>query len=118
MNHDAVVIDVRLSPTNGNILASLGAYRVIRLWDFSTQKPLVTLRDSVGLVWGMSFAPDGQRLATSGPLSSEIAVKFWDANQRKPDDILIPGGPQTLPLAISRDSQILATINLDGGVKF
>jgi WD40 repeat protein len=51
---------------DGQILATAGVDRCIKLWDLATGKELSTLRDDVGWVKSLVFSPDGSRLAYSG----------------------------------------------------
>jgi WD40 repeat protein/tRNA A-37 threonylcarbamoyl transferase component Bud32 len=115
MGHKGVVVDLAFSPTNTNLLATLGSEPAIRLWDFARQEELVSLRTDGLQMVALAFAPDGRTLATS---DIEGKVKLWDARLRRASNVLIAESQPVLPLAISADSQSLVTLNADGRLRF
>ena len=59
---------------NGNLLASGGTDRSIRLWDVKTSQCLNVLEGHAENIWSVAFSPDDLTLASS---SSDETIKFW-----------------------------------------
>jgi WD40 repeat protein len=51
---------------DGTHLASSSFDRLAKVWDVATGEELVSLYGNTGNVFGVSFSPDGDRLATAG----------------------------------------------------
>jgi WD40 repeat protein len=60
---------------NGQLLATAGVDRCIKLWNLADGIEQVTLKDGVGTVRSLSFSVDGSWLAFAG---SDSTVKIWD----------------------------------------
>ncbi|HET8706741.1 MAG TPA: hypothetical protein VFM46_10610, partial [Pseudomonadales bacterium] len=63
---------------DGKVLAVAGGNNedfLIRLWDVATGQSLGTLNGHTGIVWGITFSPDGEMLAS---VSSDKTAKVWD----------------------------------------
>jgi WD40 repeat protein len=72
--HDDVIQHLTFSP-DGNLLASAGYNRLIKLWDLKAGKLLHVLKDHSDSVYSLSFSPDGTLLVSGG---ADRAVKVWD----------------------------------------
>jgi eukaryotic-like serine/threonine-protein kinase len=74
----------------------------------------LTLVGHAGLVWGVAFSPDGQRLASA---SRDQTVKIWDTATGKELLALKGHAGQVYGLAFSPDGQRLASGSWDQTVK-
>lgn len=81
--HKDAVYAMAFSP-DGKTLATAGYDRLIHLWDISLVEtkssqpittPKLTLKDHSDTIYGLSFHPDGQLLASAG---ADRAVKVWE----------------------------------------
>ena len=59
----------------GQILASCGNDRTVKLWDVQSGECLKTLKGHTGEVWSIAFSPLGSILASG---SQDGTVKLWD----------------------------------------
>ena len=60
---------------DGRILATASERGVVKLWDFSTQQNILTLKGHQHKITDISFSPDGQKIATA---SEDDTVKLWN----------------------------------------
>lgn len=72
----AVVNSLAFNP-QGNILAIGGDDKIIKLWDFNTQKVLAGLSGHTQAVKSLAFSPNGQILASA---SDDHTIKLWNVN--------------------------------------
>jgi WD40 repeat protein len=96
------------------LLASAGADRTVRIWDFKTGQHIDTLHHTHNVLC-VAFSPDGQLLASGG---GDRIVKLWDARSwepvgERPDST---GAVQSM-MFHPKDSHILAWGSTDGTVK-
>jgi WD40 repeat protein len=105
-----------LSP-DGQTLAmtgEAGTSRVLQIRDLASGRVIVTLRGHQGEVSSVTFAPDGQRLASGG---SDGTVRIWDlASGRETATLRGPQGGIS-SVAFAPDGQTLATAGFDGTVQ-
>ena len=74
--HADMILDIAFSP-KGDILATTGYDRLIKLWDVDSGKLLRTLKDHSDAVYSLAFDPTGKLLASGG---ADRAVKVWNVD--------------------------------------
>ena len=112
--HDADVLDLALSP-DGSLLATSAADGLLRVWDTDTAD-LVAEVEGRGDVWGISFSPDGSRVAAAW--QAEALVRVQDLTGGAPAveiSASIPGGPGD-STAFDHEGRRLAIAVDQGGV--
>jgi WD40 repeat protein len=97
---------------DGTVLAAAGGNAqdfAIHLWDVLNGQSLGTLDGHTGIVWGVTFSPDGRLLAS---VSSDKTAKVWDwRNKSLVKSLDFPG--QVTSVAFSPDGQSLAVGGVD-----
>lgn len=79
------------------------------------QLPLrATLRGHAGPVWSVTFAPDGQTLATG---SDDSTLRFWNAASGRETAVLPANGGAVLAVAFAHGGQFLASGGGDGTLR-
>lgn len=102
------------NPHKYHTLASGSADGEIKIWRFGFWESLQTLTGHIGVVNGVTFAPDGQILASAG---GDGTVKLWSVQT---GELLksFPGhSDEVLSVTISPDGKTLASGSKDGTVK-
>ncbi|MEO6568935.1 MAG: protein kinase, partial [Opitutaceae bacterium] len=61
---------------DGELLASAGRDRIVRLWRAANGKPVAELKGSAGGVWSLAFSPDGEQLYSGGQTDQ---ISLWSA---------------------------------------
>jgi WD40 repeat protein len=104
---------------DGRRVAAAGHERIVRLWDTTTGKELLSLHGHDNIVGRVLFSPDGHRLVSA---SADGQVQIWDGSPfDQPDPrIRTLGGPdevEFLGVAFSTDGGLLASASADGSIK-
>ena len=95
------VVCLAYSPA-GNVIATGGADRIVRLWDASTGRAKFIYRGHTGPVAALTFSPDGTKLASG---SWDGTVKVWDVLHKQ--DALAIRTPAVFSVDFSPDSKRL-----------
>ena len=82
----------------------------MKIWDSATGEELLTLKGHAGVVYGVAFSPDGQRLASA---SSDQTVKIWDSATGKELFSFKGHAGGVRSVAFSPDGQRLASGSMD-----
>jgi serine/threonine protein kinase/uncharacterized protein with WD repeat len=72
----SVVTSVAFSP-NSRWIAG-GGHKLVQLWDADNGQETVTLKGHSSLVTGVTFSPDGRRIASA---SQDHGIKVWEATK-------------------------------------
>lgn len=97
---------------DGAILAAGTRYSALQLWPVPGGAPDWLPDGARGLVTGIAFSPDGTLLAAA----SEV-LRIWTRDRTRRSDAVELHGGQALAIAVSPDSQLLATGGVDAQVR-
>jgi WD40 repeat protein len=107
------VYSVRFSP-DGQILASSGIDRRIRLWNTNTGKIISALDGHQDSVMAMQFMPNGKILISAG---ADRTIRFWDLEQKQLLKTIEVHEQPINALAISRDGKLIISGSSDRTVR-
>ncbi|HEY9600933.1 MAG TPA: AAA-like domain-containing protein [Allocoleopsis sp.] len=108
--HDSTVQDIAFSPS-GDTLYSASSDGTVKLWKL--HNPLLkSLRGHTEGIWGIAFSKDGQLIASSSTKETILWRKDGISYRR-----LKEPSPRFSSVAISPDSQTIATVGADQSVK-
>ncbi|MGE5659488.1 MAG: AAA-like domain-containing protein [Actinomycetota bacterium] len=108
--HDSNIQDIAFSPS-GDTLYSASLDGTVKLWKLRSSL-LKTLRGHRAGIWGIAFSPDGQFIASSSPKETILWRKDGISDRR-----LEEPSPRFGSVAISPDSQTIATVGADQSIK-
>jgi WD40 repeat protein len=115
--HEGTVYGVAFRPPNGEILASGGADRTVRLWNVKTGEQIgPPLLGHNARVSSVVFTPDGKRLVSA---DLDGVVLLWDVNTRSRlgEPVQVITGA-ILSASLGRDGQTLALAGDNGSLLF
>lgn len=112
--HTEWVEGLAFSP-DGQLLASAGADRSIRVWNLAELKEIRRLQGHRDEVWRVSFLPDGKRLVSGGKGGS---VRLWNltATNNTPGHTVLPESVRGAPSFVPNSESFLAACR-DGSVR-
>ncbi|MBD2129759.1 WD40 repeat domain-containing protein [Microcoleus sp. ZQ-A2] len=107
------VYSVAISP-DGQILASCGDDKTIKIWNLNTGELLRTFTGHSDIVWCVTFSPDGQILATC---SEDQTVKIWKLDTGELISTLLGHSEAVVSITFSPDGKTLVSGSGDKTVK-
>ncbi len=110
--HFGAVTSAAISP-NGEILASAGSDRYVRLWDLGAGSHLRVLSGHTAAVRQVAFSSRG-RLASA---SADGTVRLWNTDDPDKTTILKAHKGSVTAIAFSVDGQMLASAGSDRAIK-
>jgi serine/threonine protein kinase len=114
LHEDAgLIYSVKFS-LDGQILASGGADRRIRLWNPNTGKIISTLNEQQGSIMAIQFMPNGKILVSTG---TDRSIRFWDVENKQLLKTIQAHEQPINALAISQDGQLIVSGSSDNTVQ-
>lgn len=111
--HRDILFDAEFSP-DGQLIATAGYDRIIRLWEVETGKYLRKFPSHNGAVYDLAFSPDGSTLASA---SGDSTGKIWDvATGARLDTLNQPQGEQ-FRIGFSPDGRFILAAGADNRVR-
>ena len=98
----------------GNLVASAGADRLVRVWDADTGEEILRFGDFGNRVDGIAYSPDGWRIATA---CLDHSVRVWDADTGKRLADFPGHAAPAFSVSFSPDGTRLASASQDATVK-
>jgi WD repeat-containing protein 61 len=77
--HSSWVLSVQMNPKNSRQLASSSSDKKVKIWDFQTNEAVHTFDSHEDQVWGVSYSPDGNYLAT---VSDDSTLQIFEVKEK------------------------------------
>jgi predicted NACHT family NTPase len=107
------VRSVIFSP-DGKLLATGDSEGVVRLWEFSTQREILTCKGHTNVVESVAFSPDGEILASG---SYENTIKLWNVKTGECLKVLQGHTESVMSVTFHPDGNILASGSFDRTIR-
>ncbi|MEG3954814.1 WD40 domain-containing protein [Microcoleus sp. herbarium2] len=107
------VRSVIFSP-DGKLLATGDTDSVVRLWEASSGKEILSCKGHTNVVESVAFSPDGEILASG---SYDKTIKLWDVNTGECLKVLQGHTESVMSLTFNADGNILASGSFDRTVR-
>jgi len=111
--HTGSVLEVVFSP-DGQLLATGGADRTVRVWDLESKSERFCLRGHTAKVYALAFSPDGTRLFSG---SEDTTIRVWDMTHGEERLELRGHARYIYDLAVHPDGSTLASASGDNSVR-
>lgn len=111
--HVTLAYAIAYSP-EGDLLATGGIDRVVRLWDLKTGEERQAFDGHRGTVHCLAFTPDGKTLASG---SLDKMVRLWDVKTGRERAVLKDHGESVAALAFAPDGKTLASASYDKTIR-
>lgn len=114
LEHVNTVWSLAFSP-DGQILASGGNDRAIKLWDLKTGELMRAISDAhAGAIWSVAIDPGGDKVISS---SSDRTIKVWDLSTGRPIRTLRGHTDTVRVVAVSPDDKHIVSGSSDRTIK-
>ncbi|MEG4082398.1 WD40 domain-containing protein [Microcoleus sp. POL10_C6] len=107
------VRSVIFSP-DGKLLATGDTDGIVRLWEASSCREILTCKGHTNVVESVAFSPDGKILASG---SYENTIKLWDVKTGECLKILQGHTGSVMSVTFNPDGNILASGSFDGAIR-
>src|SRR6266545_2877113 len=112
LRHAGEINSVAFSP-DGQLLASAGRDRTVRVWDLANGHEAIRYRKHGDNVRAVAFSPDGKLIASGG----DKDVRLWEPRTGKDVRALVGQGRYITSIAFSPDGKFLAAGSDDRAVR-
>ncbi len=108
LGHSNQILTIAVSP-DGELIASAGEDRTIRLWNIHGRSVAPPLRGHKGPIFAVNFSPDGKTLASA---SSDLTVRLWNL-----PPVATSHAGSVYGIAVSPDGGTIASSGESSGVR-
>jgi len=77
--HSSWVLSVQMNPKNNRQIASSSSDKKVKIWDFQTNESVHTFDNHDDQVWGISYSPDGNYLAS---VSDDCSLQIFEVKEK------------------------------------
>jgi WD40 repeat protein len=108
LGHDNQILSIAVSP-DGELIASGGEDRTIRLWNIHGKSVAPPLLGHKGPIFAVNFSPDGKTLASA---SSDLTVRLWNL-----PPVATSHAGSVYGIAVTPDGSTIASSGAPSGVR-